>query len=292
MLVLGKLEIGQGKRVAIGIPACETALKRVDDILSDALTYSRTLVAELSPPVLREHGLAAGLKWLAEYMNKKHRQTVTMIIVEDHGLMLPEDQRALLFQSVRELLINASKHAGTHEATVQMTQSENEIWIEVRDQGVGFDLAAAGAAAGLPSGEISSKFGLFSIRERMRALGGRFDIHSTLGQGTTATLMLPLVKSAETKVLNPEMSGSNSALKAQHSAPQKKNATVRVLLVDDHVMVRQGLRSVLDAYDDSNCWRSAGRRGGREACWRAPASSSRDGYQYAQDERDRGHGAH
>jgi len=112
MLVLGKLEIGQGKRFAIGIPACETALKRVDDILSDALTYSRTLVAELSPPVLREHGLAAGLKWLAEYMNKKHRQTVTMIIVEDHGLMLPEDQRALLFQSVRELLINASKHAG------------------------------------------------------------------------------------------------------------------------------------------------------------------------------------
>ena len=98
----------------------------------------------------------------------------------------------------------------THEATVQMTQSENEIWIEVRDQGVGFDLAAAGAAAGLPSGEISSKFGLFSIRERMRALGGSFDIHSTPGQGTTATLMLPLVKSAETKVLNPEMSGSNS----------------------------------------------------------------------------------
>ena len=45
------------------------------------------------------------------------------------------------------------------------------------------------------------------------------------------------------------MSGSNSALKAQHSAAQK-NATVRVLLVDDHVMVRQGLRSVLDAYDD------------------------------------------
>ena len=70
MLVLGKLEIGRGKRFAVGVPACETVLKRVNDILSDALTYSRTLVAELSPPVLRDHGLASGLKWLADTCRK------------------------------------------------------------------------------------------------------------------------------------------------------------------------------------------------------------------------------
>src|SRR6185437_13379641 len=52
MLVVGKLTIGQGKWAASGVSACETVLKKVDDILSDALTYSRTLVAELSPPVL------------------------------------------------------------------------------------------------------------------------------------------------------------------------------------------------------------------------------------------------
>lgn len=68
MLVVGKLMIGQGKRSASGMPAYEAVLNKVDDILSDALTYSRTLVAELSPPVLRDHGLAASLQWLAEYM--------------------------------------------------------------------------------------------------------------------------------------------------------------------------------------------------------------------------------
>jgi signal transduction histidine kinase len=55
----------------------------VDDVLSDALTYSRTLVTELRPAVLHHHGLAVGLKWLAEYMKKKYEQTVTVLVPED-----------------------------------------------------------------------------------------------------------------------------------------------------------------------------------------------------------------
>jgi signal transduction histidine kinase len=118
ILVLGKLIIGQGKRFANGVPDCEIVLKKVEDILSDALTYSRTLVTELSPPVLHHHGLTVGLKWLAEYIKKRYELTVTVLVPEDQGLNLPEDQVILLFQSVRELLISSSKHAGTSEATV------------------------------------------------------------------------------------------------------------------------------------------------------------------------------
>lgn len=258
MLVLGKLEIGQGKRFAVGSPACERVMKRVDDILSDSLTYSRTLVAELSPPVLRDHGLAAGLKWLAEYMKKRHEQTVTVSVPEE-DLKLPEDQRILLFQSVRELLINASKYAGTGEAAVEMIQSENQVRIEVRDQGAGFDLTADAAAVGTPSGGISSKFGLFSIKERMRALGGSCVIESAPGQGTRATLNLPLIQSEQRTVADGEevKSGEGAGHRpSKHSPPAthhptlQKNGLIRVLLVDDHAMVRQGLRSVLDAYAD------------------------------------------
>lgn len=247
MLVVGKLTIGHGKRVASGVPACETVLKKVDDILSDALTYSRTLVAELSPPVLRDHGLAASLKWLAEYMKKKHEHIVTVSVPDDQGLDLPEDQRLLLFQSVRELLINSAKHAGTGQAALTMEQRADHLRITVNDEGTGFDLAAA---VGTPSDEISFKFGLYSIQERMRALGGSFTINTAPGRGTKAALSLPLTSSAETKVLSPELSGTaDLVLSTQHSTLQK-NATIRVLLVDDHAMVRQGLRSVLDAYAD------------------------------------------
>jgi signal transduction histidine kinase len=69
-----------------------------------------------------------------------------------------------------------------------MEQRDGLLRIEVRDEGVGFDLAAAGT----PSGVISFKFGLFNIRERMRALGGSFQIESAPGKGTIATLVLPL----------------------------------------------------------------------------------------------------
>jgi PAS domain S-box-containing protein len=253
MLVLGKLTIGQGKRAASGVPACENILKKVDDILSEALTYSRTLVAELSPPVLRDHGLIASLKWLAEYMKKKHEHTVTVIVPDDPRLNLPEDQRVLLFQSVRELLINSAKHAGTGRASLTMEKRADHLRITVKDEGTGFDLAAV-AEAGVPSGEISSKFGLYSIQERMRALGGSFTIHSAPRQGTIATLILPLLRSAEDNQLHPLVPESEppyATVRANDAESLTKGRMmVPVLLVDDHAMVRQGLRSVLDAYAD------------------------------------------
>lgn len=188
MLVLGKLKLARVKRSAESLPACAKLVDETQEVLNDALKYTSTLVAELSPLVLRDHGLAAGLEWLAGFMNK-HDMTVKVVAPED-GVKLPEDHILLLFQSVRELLINAWKHAGTAEATITMEARGDVLRIEVRDEGQGFDLAAA--AAETTSGP-SSKFGLLSMRERMRALRGSFDIQLALGKGTTATLTLPLI---------------------------------------------------------------------------------------------------
>jgi PAS domain S-box-containing protein len=244
MLVVGKLKLGQGKRVAEASPKAAKLMKETDDVLSEALKYTRTLVTELSPPVLRDHGLPTGLKWLGKYM-EKHQIAVTVIVPEKDELALPEDQAVLLFQSVRELLINSSKYAGTGQATVSLEQRDGLLRIEVRDEGVGFDFAAA--AAGTPSGGISSKFGLFSIRERMRALDGSFEIHSVPGQGTTATLLLPLGRNGEVEGKVTAADLKNSTLTSTLPPPAYR---IRVLLVDDHIMVRQGLRTVLDTYAD------------------------------------------
>ena len=245
LLVFGKITIGQGKRIVAGVPGGDTLLKQVDDMLSDALTYTRTLVADLSPTVLRDHGLAAALQWLGSYM-QKHHQSVTVTVPDGDGPKLPEDQVLLLFQCVRELLINSSKHAATGEATVRMSQADGMLRIEVQDDGQGFDLAAAAAAADIPSGGISSKFGLFSIQERMKALAGSFEIQSAPGRGTIATLTLPFASHREERVHRLE--SSHVLPRPQHDI--QPHATIRVLMVDDHAMVRQGLRSVLDAYAD------------------------------------------
>lgn len=246
-LVLGKLKLGQAKHFADQVPTCATLLKETDEVLSEALTYTRTLVADLSPRVLSDHGLAAGLRWLSDSM-QKHRMAVT-VRVREQEVMLPDDQKIVLFQSVRELLINASKHAGTGKATVTLDQLDEQLRITVRDDGVGFDLAAASTAIA-PHGGISSKFGLFSIQERMRALGGFFDIQSAPGKGTTATLALPVAPHVDGG-LSPKVSGLRHNQTTPIPVPSQPSSTkIRVLLVDDHIMVRQGLRAVLDAYPD------------------------------------------
>ncbi len=244
-LVLGKLKLGQGKQAARSVPGCAQLIHETDELLSEALKYTRTLVAELSPPALRDHGLPAGLKWLGEYM-KKHDLTVTVAAPDDVAVKLPEDQAMLLFQSVRELLINVAKYAGTRQAWVTMTEGEGRLSIEVKDEGAGFDPGAAAAGAE-PSGGLSSKFGLLSIQERMKALGGSFEIESAPGKGTTATLVSPLRDDVKDKALGVR---SGEAASGVVSRLTPYASRVRVLLVDDHAMVRQGLRSVLDSYSD------------------------------------------
>ena len=250
ILVLAKLTIGHTKRAAYDLPACQKAFDKLDGLLGEALTYTRTLGADLSPPVLRDHGLAAGLKWLGESMSK-HDLRVIVTVPDDESVTLSEDQTVLLFQSVRELLINASKHAGTGEASVAMAEKEGRLEIIVRDQGGGFDLAAAAAAEGSNArGGLSSKFGLFSIRERMSAIGGWFEIRSAVGKGTTATLALPIGARQQTSHNTRSDTLVFNAGNHEKEETIGKEARVRVLLVDDHAMVRQGLRAILEAYAD------------------------------------------
>jgi CheY-like chemotaxis protein len=249
MLVLAKLKLGHQKhQVPQGISG--PLLDELDDLLSDALKYTRSLVADLSPPVLRDHGLAASLRWLGEYMTK-YNLHVKIDGVEQETSAIPEEQSALIFQCARELLINTSKHAGTRDAQLSIDEQDGWISVVVRDQGIGFDERALTSAT-IEGGTFSSKFGLLSIQERMRALGGGFEIRSTPGQGTTATLSLPVVATAAGSCKRAEATGDF------HSDEQEEmrrplllpQGIVRILLVDDHAMVRQGLRTLLDGYAD------------------------------------------
>lgn len=253
LIVLSKLKLGQGKLLAESLPACLAIITESDEILSQALTYTRTLVGELAPPLLKELGLAAGIKWLGEQM--RQHQLIVDIDVPSELLELNEVQGVLLFQSVRELLINSAKYAEIGRAHVRMWLENSILYIEVRDEGKGFDVAHVNRQ---DTTAVSSKFGLFSIRDRMKALGGSFELRAALGKGTVAALTLPLAKSNwESQPSSNLSDGRPSILMSEPSyAPEAQTSecsnreAIRVLLVDDHAMMRQGLRSVLQAYKD------------------------------------------
>ena len=260
MLVLGRIELDQAKQGQLPAPSAGF-IAEAENVINQALAYTRSLVGQLCPPVLKEFGLVVALRWLSEQM-QQHRLNVVLHAKEDR-LPLEDDQEVLLFQSVRELLMNAVKHARTESATINLYRSDDVLRLVVQDKGCGFDVMTA---------PLSAQFGLFSIKERMQALGGGFVLLSEPGQGTTATLVLPLgggaseassaKETAENLVLlrrqgaigeegiNSETMGHST----DHPLPiaDHPSDSIRVLLVDDHVMIRKGLKAVLLDYPGFN----------------------------------------
>jgi len=190
LLVLGRMKIGQLQRLSVP-SAGDAMIQEVEDVLSQALEYCQTLIAELSPPILHEQGLVAGIRALATQM-KRHGLEVRVDLDQVDECAIPLSCAVLLFRSVRELLINTAKHADVKQATVRLTCDQGLLQIVVRDES-GFDLATSQGPPPAGTGSVlSSKIGLLTIRERMKALNGRFDFISAPKQGTTATLILPI----------------------------------------------------------------------------------------------------
>jgi len=185
ILVLGKMKVSQARQLPGLIPKCQGLLNEVDQVLTQSLTYTRTLVADLAPPALHDFGLLGGLEWLVEQM--RHHGLAVSLQTSLKQLELPEYQAIPLFQSIRELLTNVMKHAESDDVTVYLAQPRGTLRIEVRDNGVGFDPVAVKMNT-----ENVSKFGLFSIGERMHALGGTFEVQSMPGHGTIARFTLPV----------------------------------------------------------------------------------------------------
>ena len=233
-------------------PEARDTLQSVDQLLHQSLDYTRSLVSELTPQALYESGLGAAIQWLADQMRRQQVLNVETAI-DASDLALPEADGVLLFHSIRELLFNILKHGKTNRAFVSMQHAQNVLSITVSDQGCGFDVSRL-------SDDHSNRFGLLSIRERMTALGGRFDLQSAPGEGTVASLYLPVSVSSEHTNVGTKKNAvplgvapsQNPTSNLGSSAPGKTNgmAPVRILIVDDHHMVREGLCSILEQHED------------------------------------------
>jgi signal transduction histidine kinase/ActR/RegA family two-component response regulator len=243
MLVLVLLKLGQSKQGPL--VRSQQMIQQAESLVNESLTYTRNLMAELSLPILREFGLFAALRSLSEQM-QRYSLTVTVHTDSPEDVRLHEDQAVLLFQSVRELLINVAKHAVSKHASIRAEKREACLRIVVEDQGFGFDVLAMTSAKTSP---LSSQFGLFSIRERMNVMGGRLEFHSAPGAGTRATLILPLAPRSQQALAQRTLKVSVPEAPA-HRTSRLGHGLCRVLIADDHAMVRQGLRSMLEGYPD------------------------------------------
>lgn len=245
LLVVARMKIATLSRQVQEERARRT-IAQVDELLRDSITESRSLTIELSPPVLYNAGLAGALEWLAGQMHEKHGLTVD-VEVDPQAEPSDEGTRVFLFQAVRELLSNVVEHGQTDRAWIRMRLDRAYVRIEVRDQGIGFDPMRMEVVAGIPGG-----FGLFNIRERLELLGGRMEIDARQGEGTRVAIVAPLRPAPSAEIPAPEPVAPEErpetrpvAAHPPHAAARPPAGLVRVLLADDHPVVRKGLADLL-----------------------------------------------
>jgi len=240
-LAIAKLQV-------CALPGCSSqdefhhAVSGVENLIVECIQVSRSLSAELSPPVLDKNGLPAGLNWLAAWMMEKHALHVDLRIESEAGL--PEDVKILVFESVRELLFNAVKHSGEARAKVRMYPGgRGWLRISISDEGTGFDVDGL-----KPAGDPGAGFGLFSIRERIELIGGNLQIDSAPGRGSRFTLSVPLASEAA------EQPGHKSLSEQAGTDPAGKGpddqGAIYVLIVDDHGLVRETLTRLIQREPD------------------------------------------
>ncbi|HVT89292.1 MAG TPA: response regulator [Tepidisphaeraceae bacterium] len=233
-----KLKAGMARRMTkddIG----KESMADVERLLESALSASRSLSNELSPPVLHDAGLGAAVVTIARSVQQR---TSLKINVQCDPRAEPELEqvRVLLFETIRELLNNIVQHAAAANTTITTSLTpDSRIEIRVVDDGRGFDVSDLWK----PANRVDKPFGLLELRERLNYLGGDLTISSKVGGGTDVRIVMPvkLRELSETPSLpmpaSKPMEWSNS-----HALAGRRG---RLLVADDHTIFRDGLVNLL-----------------------------------------------
>lgn len=160
-------------------------MEEIGQLLEQTIRYTRSLTLELSPPILYDLGFEAALEWLAELMREQYGISVK-VTADQIPRPLDDEIRVLLFQLVRELLVNVVKHAKPNNVAVLISRNGTNMRVKIENDGAKLDLAAESL---WPSPDL---LGLFSIQERLKYLGGRLEVKSEPNQYSLVTMVVPL----------------------------------------------------------------------------------------------------
>jgi PAS domain S-box-containing protein len=184
LLAFAKRELGTLQK-SVPLKIAEP-LKNISFNISQAITQTRTLTFDLSPPTLYTLGFETAVEELGERFCRE--QNIQFVFSNsDRPKPLTDHVKILLYRSIRELLINIAKHAKAKTVRVSLSRAADEICVTVADDGVGFNTALFKSRSSKRSG-----WGLFSVQERLTHIGGSLEIESNRGKGTKITLTAPL----------------------------------------------------------------------------------------------------
>lgn len=173
---------------------CEADKARMDNIrglVKESINYSRNLIGQLNSPFFSGVSFPSAVEWMARDILEADDIEVSMNLAEPPTQM-GEDVRLILYKALEETLVNVVKHAAARHVEINLRTAPDDVVIEVRDDGIGFETEAVlrHSAVGRPG------LGLFILKERLALLNGTYMIASVPGHGTRVTLSVPAVAGA------------------------------------------------------------------------------------------------
>jgi signal transduction histidine kinase len=161
--------------------AAGARVARVGELAREALEELRELIGDLRPPDVERDGLAAALRKHVAVLRGVHQGAITLDVSLDEAAdeVDPRRDRELL-RIAQEALHNALRHAGARCIAVRVSSEDGRLVLEVHDDGAGFDPADRQLR--------SRRLGLTSMEERAARVGGRLEVRSSPGSGTTVRL--------------------------------------------------------------------------------------------------------
>ena len=153
-------------------------------ILSDTMTATKELTADLYPSILDDLGFIPAVKWYTETILKPNGIKVSLDI-NDLVEGLPTEMKLSLFRVIQESFQNIINHASATEVNVELKNLGSILKLSVRDNGTGFDMEKIKEKTG-------KGLGLMLIKERALSLGGVFSLDSAIEKGTEIVLEVPV----------------------------------------------------------------------------------------------------
>jgi signal transduction histidine kinase len=170
------------KKVEGSSPETEEKLCELLDSIGELANDMHSLSHQLHSSTLESLGLVAGVRSFCREFAKREEMEIDFEHEEVPG-GIPADAALCLFRVIQEGLRNVRRHSGAKNAAVRVECSGGSLHVEVSDHGKGFDLGAPPESGGI---------GIWSMRERVRLLGGRLEVQSRLKQGTRIDAWLPI----------------------------------------------------------------------------------------------------
>ena len=161
-------------------------LSELRDLQREALAEMRALIFELRPGNLEQEGLITALRTHSAAL--QGRIGLPIVVTSDLAERLPIEIEEVLYRIAQEALHNVVKHAAARQVRIEVGRSAGDARLRVVDDGKGFDPGA------VPPGHL----GLAGMRARAERVGGRIDVRSTMGSGTTIEVSVPLAVAAAT----------------------------------------------------------------------------------------------